>query len=124
MQKCLVQSTTEAEYVAAVAKMAKEVIWLDRLIMEMGLTHGVINLHCDSHSALHLVANQDMDSRVKHINIKYHFIRQLISEKTIVYINDKLNPPDTLTRVIPLDNFRRHCVTMQVVHRKHERYGF
>ncbi|OAE30129.1 hypothetical protein AXG93_246s1000 [Marchantia polymorpha subsp. ruderalis] len=37
LQKCVAQSTIEAEYVAA-TEAAKEAIWLDRLIMEMGLT--------------------------------------------------------------------------------------
>ncbi|OAE25327.1 hypothetical protein AXG93_4620s1410 [Marchantia polymorpha subsp. ruderalis] len=87
LQKCVAQSTTEAEYVAA-AEAEKEVIWLDWLIMEMGLTQGVVDLHCDSQSALHLAANHVMDSRMKHIDI------------------------------------RRHCATMQVMHRKHERYGY
>lgn len=124
MQKCVAQSTTEAEYVAA-AEAAKEAIWLDKLIMEMGLTQGVVNLHCDSQSALHLAANQVMDSRVKHIDIRYHFIREAVSDKTIelVKIDGKLNPADALTKVIPLESFRRHCATMQVVHREHERYG-
>ncbi|OAE22853.1 hypothetical protein AXG93_4703s1030 [Marchantia polymorpha subsp. ruderalis] len=40
-KKCVAQSTTEAKYVAA-AKAAKEVIWLDRLIMEMELKQGVV----------------------------------------------------------------------------------
>ncbi|OAE29694.1 hypothetical protein AXG93_509s1470 [Marchantia polymorpha subsp. ruderalis] len=71
LQKCVAQSTTEAEYVAA-AEAAKEAIWLDRLIMEMGLKHGVVNLHSDSHSILHLAANQVMGSRVKHIDIRRH----------------------------------------------------
>lgn len=124
LQKCVTQSTTEAEYVAA-AEAAKEAIWLNKLIMEMELTQSVINLHCDSQSALHLAANQVMDNRVKHIDIRYHFIRQVVSDKTIelVKIDGKLNPADALTKVIPLESFKRHCATMQVVHREHERYG-
>lgn len=107
LQKCVDQSTTEAEYVAAV-EAAKEAIWLDRLIMEMGLKQGVVNLHCDSQSALHLAANQVMDSRAKHIDIRYHFIKQALSHKTIelVKIKGKLNPADALTKVIPLESFR------------------
>ncbi|OAE30267.1 hypothetical protein AXG93_2956s1180 [Marchantia polymorpha subsp. ruderalis] len=120
LQKCLAQSTTEAEYVAA-AEAAKEAIWLDRLIMEMGLKQNGVNLHCDSHNALHLATNQVMDSRVKHIDIRYHFIRQAVYDKTIelVKIDDKLNPADALTKVIPLWSFKRHCATMQVVHGEH-----
>lgn len=92
--------------------------------MEMGLTQCVVNLHCDSQSALHLTANQVMDSKLKHIDIMYHFTRQAVFDKTIelVKIDGKHNPADALTKVIQLESFRRHCATMQVVHKEHERY--
>lgn len=117
LAKCVAQSTTKDEYVAP-AETAKKAIWLDKLIIEMGLKQGVVNLHCNCQSALHLAANQVMGSRVKHIDIRYHFIRQAMFEKTIelVKINGKLNPADALTKVILLESFRRHLATMQVMH--------
>lgn len=62
--------------------------------MEVRLKQSVINLHCDSESALHLAVNQIMDSRVKHIDIRYHFIKQAVFDETIelVKMDDKLNP--------------------------------
>jgi hypothetical protein len=120
LQKCVAQSSTEAEYVAA-AEAAKEAIWLNRLVTEMGLTQANVNLHCDSQSALHLAVNQVMDSRVKHIDIRYHFIRQAVSDNLLelVKIDGKLNPADALTKVIPLETFSRHCARVQVLHREH-----
>lgn len=117
LQKCVAQSTTEAEYVA-VAEAAKEAIWLDRLVMEMGLPQTCVNLYYDSQSDLHLAVNQVMDSRVKHIDIRYHFIRQAVADKLLelVKIDGKLNPADALTKVIPLEVFLRHCAKMQVLH--------
>lgn len=84
----------------------------------MGLKQDVINLHCDIKSALHLAANQVMNREVKHIYIRYHFIRQVVSNKMIelVKIDGKLNPADALTKVITLKIFRRNCATMQVLH--------
>ncbi|OAE35896.1 hypothetical protein AXG93_4259s1000 [Marchantia polymorpha subsp. ruderalis] len=61
VKKCVAQSTTEAEYVAA-AEAAKEAISLDRLVAEMGLSHDIVNLHCDNQSLLHLAVNQVMNS--------------------------------------------------------------
>lgn len=121
LQKCVAQSTTEAEYVAA-AEAAKEAIWLDRLVTEMGLKQGLVQLHCDSQSALHLATNRVMDSRVKHIDIRYHFIRDAISDKLIelVKIDGKLNPADAFTKVIPLESFSRHCAKLQVLHMGHK----
>ena len=116
LQKCVAQSTTEAEYVAA-AEAAKEAIWLDRLVTEIGLTHDTVNVHCDSQSALHLAVNQVMDSRVKQIDIKYHFLRQAVSDKMIelVKIDGTLNLVDAFTKVIPLESFSRHRTKLQVV---------
>ncbi|CAM6109633.1 unnamed protein product [Calypogeia fissa] len=47
LQICVAQSSTEAEYVAA-AEAAKEKIWMNRLVTEMGLKQENVNLHCDS----------------------------------------------------------------------------
>ena len=109
LQKCVTLSTTEAEYVAA-AEAAKETIWLNQLVTELGLKQEHVNLHCDSQSALHLATNQVMDGRVKHIDVKYHYIRQIVSEKKIelVKIDGTLNPADGFTKVIPAESFARH----------------
>ena len=88
----------------------------------MGLQQQSVNLHCDSQSALHLAVNQVMDSRVKHIDVRYHFIRQAVSDNMLelVKIDGKLNPADALTKVIPLESFSRHCAKVQVVHDEHK----
>lgn len=117
MQKCVAQSSTEAEYVAT-AEAAKEAIWLKRLITEMGLHQESVQLFCDSQSALHLAVNQVMDSRVKHIDVRYHFIRQAVSNNQVelVKIDGKLNPADAFTKVIPLESFSRHRAQLRIVH--------
>ena len=90
---------------------------MNRLISEMGLQQEVVNLHCDSQSALHLATNQVMDGKVKHIGIRYHFIREAVFNKRIdlVKIDGKLNPADALTKVIHLEVFSRHRDTLQVL---------
>lgn len=77
-QKCIFFSSIEAEYVAT-SQSTKEIILLNNLLTNTGLLQQRVNLHCDSQMSifivLHLAENQVMDSRVKHINIKYHFMR-------------------------------------------------
>jgi ATP-binding cassette subfamily B (MDR/TAP) protein 1 len=116
IQKCISQSTTEAEYVA-VAEATKEAIWLQRLVTEIGLVHDPVHLHCDSQSALHLAVNQVMDSRVKHIDVRYHFLREVVADMQIklVKIDGKLNPADIFTKVVPLVSFARHRTRLQIV---------
>ena len=81
-----------------------------------------MKLHCDSQSALHLAVNQVMDSRVKHIDVRYHFIRQAVSDNLfeLVKIDGKLNPADAFTKVIPLESFSRHRDVLQVLQLRHK----
>ncbi|OAE33921.1 hypothetical protein AXG93_1104s1170 [Marchantia polymorpha subsp. ruderalis] len=55
-----------------------------------------------------------MGCRVKHIDNKYHFFKQVVSEKMIelVKIDDKLNLADALTKIIPLKSLSQHYATM------------
>ncbi|CAM6085559.1 unnamed protein product [Calypogeia fissa] len=112
-QKCISQSSTEPEYVAT-EEATKEAIWLNKLVRDLGILQSSVDLHCDSNSALHIAANRMTHGRVKHIDIRYHFIRQAVSDKQIelIKIEGKLNPADMLTKVIPLESFSRHCVKL------------
>jgi hypothetical protein len=116
LQKCVTQSSTEAEYVAA-AEAAKEAIWLGRLVTEMGIKHERVELHCDSKSALHLAENQRADSRIKHIDVRYHFLREVVEERklSLLKIEGKENPADALTKVISAEQFVKHKRRLQVL---------
>lgn len=85
----------------------------------MGLPHSDVSLYCDSQSALHLASNNVMDGRVKHIDIRYHYIRQVVSDSALklIKIDGKLNLADALTKVIPLEIFSKHCAKLQILHR-------
>ncbi|KAL2623658.1 hypothetical protein R1flu_003863 [Riccia fluitans] len=116
LQKCKTLSTTEVEYVAT-TKATKEAIWLDRLTSEMGLPQGCVTLYCDSQSALYLAANQVMSSKIKHIDVKYHFIRQVVSEGKVKLqkVAGTLNPADGFTKYIPLESFSSHRAKLQIL---------
>jgi hypothetical protein len=119
LQKCLTLSSIEAEYVTAVEAL-EEAIWLSGLINDLGLHQDCVNLHCDSQSALHLAMNQVMDGRTKHIDVRYHFIREAIADGKIelVKIDGKLNPADSLTKVILAKSFARHRAKFQILHKE------
>ena len=70
-------------------------------------------MHCDSQSALLLAQNSIYRVRIKHIDIRYHRIRELIrdGEMKLVKVHTKENPADILTKVLPWDNFH-YCVTL------------
>jgi len=66
-------STIEAEYMEVV-EAAKEALWLKGLVKSLGRDQGVVSIHCDSLSAIHLARDQVFHSRTKHISIKCHKI--------------------------------------------------
>ena len=96
---------------------------MNRLVTKMGLPQDGVNLHCDSQSALHLAMNQVMDGRAKHIDIRYHFIRELVVEKRLelVKIDGKLNPADAFTKIIPLESFSRYRAKLQILCKEDEK---
>ena len=77
-------STTEDDDIAA-SKVAKEPIWLHRLSTDFsakGRTdHSAPTLYCDSQSALHLIRNLVYHAKTKHIEGRYHHIRELVTNK-------------------------------------------
>jgi hypothetical protein len=82
-------SSCEAEYIAATTA-ATQVIWMARLLDELlGRELEVVELKVDSKSALVLVRNPVFHERSKHIDLRYHFIRNCLVEGTVnvTYIN-------------------------------------
>ena len=69
-----IPSTTEAKHIA-VTKAVKEAIWLKGLLIELKV------IYSDSQSAIHLCKNLVFHERSKHIQVKYHFFRDMISQQ-------------------------------------------
>jgi hypothetical protein len=77
-QDIVTLSTAEAEYVAT-THASKEAIWLRRLISEpFPLSTSPTTLYCDNQAAIKLTIDDNYHARTKHIDIRYHFIRQVV----------------------------------------------
>ena len=100
-------STTEAEYVA-ISEAAKEMIWLKNLLKELGKEQDDSPLFSDSQSAICLAKNPILHSRCKHIELKYHFIRNLINDGDLflLKIPGAENPADMLTKTVTTTKLR------------------
>ncbi|GKA91500.1 hypothetical protein Tco_0813370 [Tanacetum coccineum] len=101
LQKCVALSTTDAEYMAA-TKACKELLWLKRFLQELGFKQQRYAVLCDNQSAIHLAKNSMFHKRTKHIDIRYHWIRDVIEdgmfELNKVHTDD--NASDMLTKAV------------------------
>ena len=73
---------TEAKYMAII-QPCKEVIWIQRLLEELGHRQGKILVFCDSQSALHIAMNPAFHFRIKHIGVQYHFVRKVVNDRSV-----------------------------------------
>lgn len=105
-QQCVAQSTTEAEYVSA-AIAAKEIVWLTRLLEDIGINSEKNILYVDNMSAIKLVQNPELHQRSKHIDVRYHFVRDLY-EKGVInikYVRSEDQCADILTKPLAKPKF-------------------
>lgn len=73
-QKTVSISSTEAEYVS-LSQATQEAIWLKELMAELGFKQDQILMCGDNISKMHIVKNLNSHNRSKHIDVRYHFIR-------------------------------------------------
>jgi phosphoribosyl-AMP cyclohydrolase len=70
-------STIEVEYMKS-THASKEAVWLQILCSGIGLVQQAVRIDCDSQSAIFLVKNLAYHSKTKHIDIQYHFVRDMV----------------------------------------------
>jgi hypothetical protein len=100
-------SSTEAEYISA-ANAALEILWLKDLMRDLDLDQrNPIILYEDNQSCIKLAQSERYKSRTKHIDVKYHKLRELKENKTIdlEYCNSKDMIADILTKPLPKPQF-------------------
>ena len=102
-QELVTLSTAEAEYVAA-THVAKESIWLRRLIKPLfGPITSPTPLFCDNQAAIRLATDDNYHAHTKHIDICFHFIPQTIDAGhiDIKYCPTQDMTADILTKALP-----------------------
>ncbi|KAJ9564628.1 hypothetical protein OSB04_000594 [Centaurea solstitialis] len=104
-QHCVSTSTAEAEYVAA-ASCCSQVLWMRTQLRDYGYNFNHIPIYCDSKSAIAITCNPVQHTRTKHIDIRYHFIKDHVERGTIelYFVNTEYQLADLFTK--PLDEKR------------------
>ena len=77
-------SSTEAEY-RSLAMATSELVWVEFLLRELHIfRRQTLILWCDNIGATYIAINQVFNARTKHIKIDYHFVREIVDNKTLL----------------------------------------
>ena len=105
-QNCVSLSTAESEYVAA-ASACSQLIWLQHMLDDYGLECKELKLLCDNMSAINISKNPVQHSRTKHIDIRHHFLRDMV-EKGILkieHVETEKQLADIFTKALDNERF-------------------
>ncbi|GJR56412.1 hypothetical protein Tco_1406933 [Tanacetum coccineum] len=81
-QKSAAISSTKAEYIA-LSGCCAQVLWMRSQLTDYGLAFNNIPMYCDNKSAIALCYNNVQHSRSKHIDIRYHFIKEQVDNRVV-----------------------------------------
>ena len=106
-QDITAQSITEAEYIAC-SEATKDIRWLQQLLEEFPfqIQTKPAYLYSDNEAAVKLTKTQTFHKRTRHIEHRYHYIRELTEQGMIQLqgITGKDNPSDILTKILPMSS--------------------
>ncbi|GJX20821.1 G2/mitotic-specific cyclin C13-1-like protein [Tanacetum coccineum] len=108
-QKSVSRSSTEAEY-KALANGAAELSWVQNLLLELGLSvTKPPTLFCDNAGATYLCANPVYHSRMKHVALDYHFVREKVTNGSlrVLHIHSADQLADVLTEPLGREEVKR-----------------
>jgi hypothetical protein len=114
LQPTVALSTTEAEYMA-VCEGVKTTKFLKQFLREIGVEELIGNVHgSDNQGTIKLAQNPVEHTRTKHIDIRYHFIRDSVKdgETELVYVPTEEMPADVLTKALTPEKHRKCCEMM------------
>ena len=108
-QTCVALSTAEAEYIALSAA-TQEALWMRQLLTNLSVNvEKPITIYEDNQSAIAMSKNPQFHGRSKHIDIKYHFVRDQVEKKavTVLYCPTGSMLADLFTKGIPKEQFKK-----------------
>ncbi|MFS7989867.1 putative RNA-directed DNA polymerase [Helianthus anomalus] len=106
-QDIVTLSSTEAEYVAATT-CACHCIWLKGLLEELEeKSMGTVTILCDNSSTIKLSKNPVMHRRTKHIDVRFHYLRDLVKKEVVKleFCRTEEQLADVMTKPLKLDTF-------------------
>nr|GEZ52018.1 retrovirus-related Pol polyprotein from transposon TNT 1-94 [Tanacetum cinerariifolium] len=106
-QDCTSMSSVEAECVS-LSVCCAQVLWMRTQLTDYGFYFDKIPMYCDSKAAIAISCNPVQHSRTKHINVRYHFIKEHV-EKGIVelfFVRTEYQLAKMFTKALPVERFK------------------
>nr|GEY56549.1 retrovirus-related Pol polyprotein from transposon TNT 1-94 [Tanacetum cinerariifolium] len=103
-QKSAAISSTKAEYIA-LSGCCAQILWMRSQLSDYGLGFNKIPMYCDNKSAIAFCCNNVQHSRSKHIDIRYHFIKEQVENVVIelYLVNTEYELVDLFTKALGRD---------------------
>jgi hypothetical protein len=115
-QRSMVLNSAEVEYMAA-SQAAREAIWMRKILVGLFGSHlDSTVIHCDNQSCIKLSINPVFHDRSKHIDIRYHHLKDCVQWKIMLlqYIPTEDQDVDILTKVLTRRKFEYHRDKIEV----------
>ncbi|GKD96623.1 retrovirus-related pol polyprotein from transposon TNT 1-94 [Tanacetum coccineum] len=105
-QKSTAISSTEAEYIA-LSGCCSQILWMHLQLTDYGFKFNKIPLYCDNKSAIALCFNNVQHSRAKHIDIRYHFIKEQVENGIVelYFVRTEYQLAHIFTKPLPRERF-------------------
>nr|GFA25140.1 retrovirus-related Pol polyprotein from transposon TNT 1-94 [Tanacetum cinerariifolium] len=100
-QKSVAISSTKAKYIA-LSGCCAQILWMRSQLLDYGLGFNKIPMYCDNKSDISLRCNNVQKSRSKHIDIRYHFIKEQVENGVIElhFVNTEYQLADLFTKAL------------------------
>nr|GEY60596.1 retrovirus-related Pol polyprotein from transposon TNT 1-94 [Tanacetum cinerariifolium] len=106
-QDCTSMSSAEAEYVS-LSTCCAQVLWLRTQLTDYGFHFDKIPMYCESKAAIAISCNPVQHSRTKHIDVRYHFIKEKVENGIIelFFVETEYQLADMFTKALSEDRFK------------------
>ncbi|GKA53074.1 retrovirus-related pol polyprotein from transposon TNT 1-94 [Tanacetum coccineum] len=118
-QNCMSISTAESEYVA-VSGCCAQVLWMRTQLTDYGFFYDKVPIYYDSQSAIAISCSLIQHTRTKHIDVRYHFIKDHVEKVTIelYFVGTEYQLADLFTKSLPEARFKFLVVKLGMMSRE------
>ena len=99
------------------AEVVDKTLWIRGLVGDLWLVHEHVDVYCDSQSAIQIAKNRVHHGRTKHIDVRFHFIQEIIERGEIFLkkISIMDNQADMLIKVVSFAKFKHYLTLVNIL---------